>query len=82
VIRVDKVTAKLTTMSDFMQSSGAVGPSSPRALWAVAIRGEIRIDSIMEVPHAQCAVFAYDAATGDVLASRAGDAAICDPYFN
>jgi hypothetical protein len=83
VLRVDDVTAKLVTISDFMKDSGTTNPNaSPRQpIWVVAIRGDVRIDSIVDLPHAQCAVFAYDAITGYVQASRAGASAICDPYF-
>jgi len=84
VLRVDSVAARLTTMSDFMKDSGAIGPSaSPsQPIWVVAIRGDIRIDSVVDAPNAQCALFAYDAATGNVRASRSGPVVICDPYFN
>ena len=83
VLRVDSVAARLTTMSDFMKESGTISPSaSPnQPIWVVAIRGDIRIDSLVDAPHAQCALFAYDAATGDVRATRSGPAVICDPYF-
>ena len=83
VLRVDDVTAKLTTMSDFMKDSGATRPSPfpDQPIWAVAIRGDVRIDAVIDLPHARCAVFAYDAATGDVRASRAGPSEVCDPYF-
>jgi len=83
VLRVDHVRAKLTTMSDYMKDSSATSPSiSPgQAIWVVAIRGDVRIDALIELPHAQCAVFAYDAVTGDVRSSGAGPAAMCDPYF-
>ncbi len=84
VLRVDNVTAKLTTMSEFMRDAGATNPNiSPgQAIWVVAIRGDVRIDAIIDLPHAQCALFAYDAAVGNVLGSRSGPASICDPYFN
>lgn len=83
VLRVDSVAALLTTMSEFTKDSGGSGPSlSPsQPIWVVAIRGDIRIDSVVDAPHAQCALFAYDAATGEVRASRSGPAVICDPYF-
>jgi hypothetical protein len=84
VLRVDRVTAKLTTLSDFMEGSGVVraGASPGQRIWVVAIRGDIRIDAIIDVPHGQCALFASDAAGGDILAARSGPASICDPYFN
>jgi membrane carboxypeptidase/penicillin-binding protein len=83
VLRVDNVTAKRATMSDFMRDTGDTSPSvSPgQSIWVVAIRGDIRIDALIDLPHAQCALFAYDAATGDVRALRSGPPAICDPYF-
>ena len=84
VLRVDRVTAKLVTLSDFLKDGGSIGPNaSPgQRLWVVAIRGDIRIDAIIDLPHAQCTLFAYDAATADVRASRSGPAATCDPYFD
>ena len=84
VLRVDKATAKRTTMSDFTKDAGASRPSGfpDQPIWVVAIRGDIRVDAIIDLPHAQCALFAYDAATGDVRASRSGPAAMCDAYFN
>lgn len=84
VLRVDRVTAKLATLSDFMKDGGSIGPNaSPgQRLWVVAIRGDIRIDALIDLPHAQCVLFAYDAVTADVRASRSGPAVICDPYFD
>jgi hypothetical protein len=83
IVRIDGATAKLTTMSEFMKGSGAMnaGPSPDKPIWVIAILGDLRIDALLEVPNAQCGLFAYDAATGDPRASRAGPTAICDPYF-
>lgn len=84
VLRVDRVTAKLATLSEFMKDAGSFGPSASagQRLWVVAIRGDIRIDAIIDLPHSQCVLFAYDAVTADVRSSRSGPAAICDPYFD
>ncbi len=39
------------------------------------------LDSLLDLPPAPCALFAYDAATGDARGMRAWPAATCDPYF-
>lgn len=83
VLRVDSASASLATMADFTSDSTGAGRGSNPAepIWVIAIRGDIRIDAIVDLPPAQCALFAYDAATGQVRASRSGPASICDPYF-
>ncbi len=84
VQRVDRITAKLVSWDDFMKDSGAFGsaPQPAARVWAVAVIGSIRIDSIIDLPNATCGVWAFDAGTGDVRSMKAGPAAICAPYFD
>ena len=81
VLRVDRITAKLVPWDVYNKDSGSIGTGAAGDVWAVAVLGSIHIDSLLDLPNAECAVYAFDAQTGDVRAFRAGPASVCAPYF-
>ena len=82
VLRADRVGAKLVTWDVFVKDAGAVGPSPDATVWAVAVLGSIRIDSLIDLAPAECGVYAFDARTGEMRSFRAGPAAVCAPYLD
>ena len=82
VLRVDNVTAKRANDVGLHEGHMTQARACLRSVdLAVAIRGDIRIDALIDLPHAQCALFAYDAATGTSARCAWAPWAIHDPHL-
>jgi len=82
VLRVDQIGAVLTTAERVYAGSGATAlVANTTPIWAVAVRGQIRIQTVEALPDAPCAVYFFNALDGSVIGMTAGDVGKCDGYL-